>query len=83
MISSIEILLIQHWTVSRSVETFLIYEYNFAVSRQSSFLWDSFTPNLGHVGQQINSKVHKWGKIFNRSILRDRSECVRKVTKID
>ena len=51
------------------------------------FLWDSFTSNLGDVGQQINSKVHERGKIFDIyiyiSILQDRSECVRKVTKID
>ena len=51
------------------------------------FLWDSFTSNLGDVGQQINSKVHERGKIFDIyiyiCILQDRSECVRKVTKID
>ena len=29
------------------------------------FLWDSFTSNLGDVGQQINSKVHERGKIFD------------------
>ena len=48
------------------------------------FLWDSFTSNLGDV-EQINSKVHERGKIFDIyiCILQDRSECVRKVTKID
>ena len=50
------------------------------------FLWDSFTSNLGDVGQQINPKVHEREKYLIYiyiCILQDRSECVRKVTKID
>ena len=64
MISSVEIPF-QHWTFSRSVVTLLIYEYNFAVHGSPVFLWDSFKSNLGDVGQQINSKVHERGKIFD------------------
>ena len=64
MISSVEIPF-QHWTFSRSVVTLLIYEYNFAVHGSPVFLWDSFTSNLGDVGQQINSKVHEREKIFD------------------
>ena len=64
MISSVEIPF-QHWTFSTSVVTLLIYEYNFAVHGSPVFLWDSFTSNLGDVGQQINSKVHERGKIFD------------------
>ena len=64
MISSVEIPF-QHWTFSRSVVTLLIYEYNFAVHGSPVFLWDSFTSNLGDVGQQINSKVYERGKIFD------------------
>ena len=88
MISSVEIPF-QHWTFSRSVVTLLIYEDNFAVHGSPVFLWDSFTSNLGDVGQQINSKVHERGKIFDIyiyiyiCILQDRPEFVRKVTKID